>query len=42
LPIWLWLFLRRRRVLDGFAYFPHINTRLVHMSRVVGRYRHGD
>src|SRR5256885_4823670 len=29
-------------VLDSFSHFPHINTRLVHISRVVGRYRHGD
>src|SRR5919197_4146864 len=29
-------------VLDSFSHFPHINTRLVHISRVVGRHRHGD
>jgi transposase-like protein len=29
-------------VLDSFSHFPHINTHLVHISRVVGRHRHGD
>jgi CheY-like chemotaxis protein len=29
-------------VLDSFSHFPHINTRLVHISRVVGRHRQGD
>jgi hypothetical protein len=28
--------------LDSFSHFPHINVRLVHISRVVGRYGHGD
>jgi hypothetical protein len=28
--------------LDSFSHLPHIKTRLVHISRVVGRYGHGD
>jgi hypothetical protein len=32
----------RPAVLDSFSHFAHINVRLVHISRVVGRYGHGD